>query len=90
MSEENSNAPAQTAKTSNRNTQNRNQGNRNNNNRRFNNRTIISSPINFEGETGDIGVVIGLRIETFHKKAGYQFFCRESWQLCSKKVDRWS
>ena len=85
MSGEGSDAPLQTTEANDRNAQNRNQG-RSRSNRRVNNRTVLSSPINFEGETSEIGVVIGLRIEKFHKKAGYQFFVEKVGNYVVKKL----
>ena len=59
----------------------------NSNNRRINNsRTNFSSPITFEGECDKIGVVIGLRIERFHKKSGYQFFVEKVGNYIVKKL----
>ena len=77
MSNEIPTAAVQTTENNSGAVQTRNQGNRNNSARRFNSRSALASPINFEGETSEVGVVIGLRIEKFYKKAGYQFFAEK-------------
>ena len=52
----------------------RGNSNRENSNNRSTNQVQSTNPITFEGDNADVGAVLGLRIEKFHKKATFTIF----------------